>query len=450
MNITSTDADAKVVGLSGAVTAAAAETIELTGTYSGPYYAGDEVTVTWNAANFDNVIVEAWVPSENAGAGGWVTMVASTPAVDGTASFFIPTDAQFSAAYKIRVADVADGDPFAETAAFTVRAVVADIASVRALAANDEFRFDGEAIVTAMNSFNNRKFIQDATAAIMIFDAGSVITTPYVVGDGMSGIIGRKTVANNMVRLIPLVDPGAPSSTENPVIPTVMALDAVTSDDQAKLITFEMVTFAAPATFVNGTNYTITDGTNNFVFRTDFYDMDYIGQAMPASKFNVTGVIQQYNADFQITARELADFVVFSNDATLATFTLGGLDALGLTDVGVADPLVDAGATLFVEDLVDFAGIVVTATDAAATFEVKLNDVVVDPVDFATQALVADDVVVVTVEAEDGTMAYYKVTIQGDNRELTLTSPTGVVSLNTGEDLVVTWTSANIANVNSG
>lgn len=428
--------------------AAAAETIELTGDYTGPYYAGDEVTVTWTAANFDNVVVEAWVPSENAGAGGWVPMVASTPAVDGTASFFIPADAQYSAEYKLRVADVVDGDPFAESAAFTVRAVVADIASVRALATNDEFRFDGEAVVTAMNSYKNRKFIEDETAAIMIYDDGGVITTVYAVGDGMTGLIGKKTVSNEMVRLVPLADPGAPIVPSITIDPTVFTLDAVTSDDQAKLVTFEMVSFVSPGTFANGTNYTLTDGTNEFVFRTDFFNMDYNGLEMPVSKFNVTGVIQQYNTTLQITARELADFVVFSNDATLATFTLGGEDALTLTDVMVEDPAVDAGATLYVEVLVDFVGIEAAATDAAATFEVTLNDVVVDPANYATQVLDNEDVVVVTVTAEDGTMAYYKVTVMGDNRELTLTSPTEAVALNTGENLVVTWTSANIANVN--
>lgn len=424
---------------------AAAETIELTGTYTGPYYAGEDVTVTWSAANIDNVVVEAWVPSAVA----WEVVVATTPAVDGTATFTIPADAEYSTEYKLRVADVADGIPSAETAAFTVRAVVLDIASVRALTDNDEFRFDGEAVVTAMDSYNNRKFIEDATAAIFIFDAGSVITTTYAVGDGMSGLVGRKTVSNNMVRLIPLADPGAPSSTGNTVVPTVMALDVVTSADQAKLITFEMVTFDAPATFANGTNYTITDGTNEFVFRSDFFNVDYIGEAMPTSKFNVTGVIQQYNADFQITARNLADFVVISDDATLATFTLGGMDALGLTGLVVADPDLDAGATLFVDDFTGFAGIVTTPTDAAATIEVKLNGAVVVVGDLASQPLAETDIVVVTVTAEDATtVVIYKVTLNGENRELTLTAPAAAANYNTGDDIVFTWTSANIANVN--
>ena len=427
---------------------AVAETIELTGDYTGPYYAGDDVTVTWNAANFDNVVVEAWVPSENEGAGGWVPMVASTPAVDGTASFTIPAEAEYSAEYKLRVADAADGDPVAETAAFTVRAVVSDIASVRALAVNDEFRFDGEAIVTAMNSYRNRKFIEDATAAIMIYDDGGVITTPYVVGDGMSGLIGKKTVANEMVRLVPIADPGAPSSNSNPVTPTVLTLDAVTSDDQAKLVTFEMVTFENPGTFANNNNYNLTDGTNQFVFRTDFFDMDYIDEEMPTSSFNVTGVIQQYNSDLQITARDLADFVVFSNDASLATFTLGGLDALSLEGLAVTNPVDDAGATLFVDDFTDFAGIDIAATDAAATVLVELNGTEVVEGDYATQVLADGDVVVATVTAEDATMAYYKVTLVGDNRELTLTAPTGVQTYETGDDIVFTWTSANIDNVN--
>ena len=424
--------------------AADAETIELTGDYTGPYYAGDEVTVTWNAANIDSVVVEAWVPSQN----NWVTMVASTPADDGTAMFTIPTDAEYSAEYKLRVADAADGDPAAETDSITVRAVVADIASARALAEGDEFRFDGEAIVTAMNSYKNRKFIEDATAAILIYDDEGKITTTYAVGDGMSGLIGKKTVVDQMVRLVPLDDPGTPVEASFTIESTVFTLDAVTSDDQAKLVTFKKVKFENPGTFANGTNYTLTDGTNQFIFRTDFYNMDYIGQQMPTSFFNVTGVIQQYNSDLQITARNLADFYVLSNDASLATFTLGGVNVLNLNGLEVTNPDTDAGATLFVDDFTDFAGIDIAATDDSATVAVSLNGASVDEADYATQVLADGDVVVVTVTAEDGTLGFYKVTITGENRTLTVTAPVGGETFYTGDDVNISWTSANIDSVN--
>ena len=407
INITSTDAESMVVSLSGAVTSAPIPTLELNGEYVGPYYAGDEVIVTWTATNLDFVVVEAWVPHENM----WIAMTESVDAELGTASFNVPLDAPYSANYKIRVRNAEAETPVDESATFKVRAVTDNLATVRAYAANDEFRYEGVAVVTAMDGFNNRKFIQDESAAILIFDNGNIIATPYVIGDGMSGIIGRKTVSSNMVRLVPLEDPGEPVSTGNPVIPTVMTLDEVVTDDQSKLLTFEMVNFVTPGTFANGQNYNITDGTNTFVLRTDFWDVDYIGVAMPTSKFNLTGVLLQFNAVLQIVPRNLADFVVFSNDATLETFTLGGVDVLDLSGIVVADPEVEEGAELFVSDISEFTGIVAVASDENATVSITVDGVEVLEANWADYAFESNDVVLATVEAEDGTINYYKVTL---------------------------------------
>jgi len=139
---------------------------------------------------------------------------------------------------------------------------------------------------------------------------------------------------------------------------------------------------------------------------------------------------------------------VLSNDVTLATFTLGGEDVTGLTDLEVADPVNDAGATLYVTDITGFQGIVIETTDSAATATVELNGTVVDTADYATQALVDGDVVVATVVAENGTTAYYKVTIIEENRELVIIGPALPDTFETGDDVMFTWTSANIDSVN--
>ena len=290
-----------------------AQAIELTGDYSVTYYAGEDVTVTWISANIENVKVEAWVPS----IGDWQVMVASEPAANGTVTFTIPTTALFGTAYKIRVSDATDGEPSAESAAIKVRAVAADLLTVRSFTKNDEFRFSGEALVTATDSYNNRKFMQDANAGIMIFDKDGVITSSYTIGDKMTGLVGKLDVYNSLLQIVPLGDPGNPVSSGNAVEPTVLSITAITSDDQAKLIKLENVTFETPGTFENGKNYTITDGSNTFVIRTDFYNVDYIGTAMPTEEFNITGVILQYNTTLQIVARNAEDFEDVGSSATL-------------------------------------------------------------------------------------------------------------------------------------
>lgn len=195
------------------------------------------------------------------------------------------------------------------TAVYNFPVEVADIATLRAGATDGTvYRLTDEAILTAKDAFNNRKFIEDATAAIMIFDTPGTITTEYNIGDGIKNITGTLSLVNQMLRFIPTQDPGAAFSVGNPVSPATFSIDLLTSGDQAKLVTLENVTFTAPGTFANGQNYTITDGINNLIFRTDFWNVDYIGSAIPELPVNITGVIIQYNADLQIVARNLDDF----------------------------------------------------------------------------------------------------------------------------------------------
>jgi hypothetical protein len=201
-------------------------------------------------------------------------------------------------------------DPSAiATAVYNFPVEVANIATLRAGATDGTvYRLTGEAILTAKDGFNNRKFIEDATAAIMIFDNAGIIATEYNIGDGIENITGTLSLVNQMLRFIPTQDPGTASSVGNPVFPVTFSIDLLNSDDQAKLVKLEDVTFTAPGTFANGQNYTITDGINNLIFRTDFWNVDYIGEPIPALPQDITGVIIQFNTDLQIVARDLADF----------------------------------------------------------------------------------------------------------------------------------------------
>jgi hypothetical protein len=199
---------------------------------------------------------------------------------------------------------------------------VANIATLRAGTADGiaGYNLNGEAILKATNTFNNRMFIEDESAAIMIFDPSGIITGTYELGDGITNITGVLTAVNNMLRFVPVLNPGPASSTGNPVVPSVFGLGELTTDDQAKLVKVENVTFTSTGNFANGQNYTITDGTNNLIVRTDFFDVDYIGTAIPTAAQNLTGVIIQFNDNLQIVPRFLADFedTVFDVDPPAA------------------------------------------------------------------------------------------------------------------------------------
>ncbi len=170
--------------------------------------------------------------------------------------------------------------------------------------------YTGHAVITAMNDFRNRKFIQDETAAILIDDNPGIITTEYALYDVITNIEGKINIWNNMVRFQP-TENTEPATENTPVYAQVFALDAVNTDDQAKLVKFEQVFFVENGnTFENGENYTITDGENTFVLRTDFFNVDYIGEPLPASNvpLDITGVILQHQETLQIVPRFADDF----------------------------------------------------------------------------------------------------------------------------------------------
>ena len=207
---------------------------------------------------------------------------------------------------------------------------VATLAELRTKPADGTlYRYTGNAVIVAQDGFRNRKFLQDATAAIQIDDQPGVITTPYDLYDEITNVVGRINIFNNMVRFQPQANTD-PSTQNTPVDPTIFAIDELTSADQAKLIKLVNVTFqnlTEGQVFANGTNYVISDGANQMTLRTDFWDVDYIGEEIPDHALNITGVMIQFQDGFQIVPRFAADFedyvetfaVTFNVDMTPAT-----------------------------------------------------------------------------------------------------------------------------------
>ncbi len=176
------------------------------------------------------------------------------------------------------------------------------------------YTLTGEVILTYQMDYRNQKFIQDETAAIMIDDFYGIITTEYARYDGITGITGMLTEHNNMLQFTPSADPGEPTSTGYELVPEIRQLDDLTYDDQAKLIQLSQVTFEdAGATFDTGVNYTIYDPSDSGMFRTSFFDADYIDDEIPHEEQIITVLVSQYQDDMQVTARDWNDFEVWVN-----------------------------------------------------------------------------------------------------------------------------------------
>lgn len=192
---------------------------------------------------------------------------------------------------------------------FTDVVSVATIAELRAGATDGTvYQLTGEAVLTFQTSTRNQKFIQDATGAILIDDNGGVITTSYNLYDGIIGITGTLTTYSNMLQFVPETDPGTASSTGNTVTPVEVSLDELDNTYQAQLVTVNFADFEATGNFATGQNYTITDPSGSGVMRTQYSDVDYIGEPIPTTTQNITGVILQFSSTMQLVPRSLADF----------------------------------------------------------------------------------------------------------------------------------------------
>ncbi|MBN1117241.1 MAG: lamin tail domain-containing protein [Bacteroidales bacterium] len=281
---------------------------------------------------------------------------------------------------------------------------VQSLAEVRALYdTSAAIKITTEVLLTAQMSYQGKKYVEDASAAILVFDPTGVITSTYALGDGITGLVGTLDYYAGMLEFVPVADPGAASSTGNTLTPQVVTLaelNANFDNYEAELITVQSVSFAdGGGDFANGKNYKIGYGTDTIICRTDFYGTDLIGTAIPDSA-NVTGVAQEYNGDAEIFPRFLADvqeltIPVLSSDATLSDLTVDGTSVSGFLpavlnynvelpsgtiSVTIGYTTSDDGATVDVSGPSDLTGdeaartasVVVTSEDETASRTYKI------------------------------------------------------------------------------
>jgi len=229
-----------------------------------------------------------------------------------------------------------DLDPMIEASVtFTVDAPVlptevANIAELRAgLQDGTEYKLTGEAVITYMQSNRNQKYIQDATGAILIDDNTGNLTTVYNLGDGLTGIVGVLSEYLGVIQFIPIADAGPATSNSNETLPQVITIAeyiATPEDFESELIKIMDANFEdhdGTAIFSTATNYNLTDASvaptrATIVFRTNFYEANYIDEVIPDNA-NVTGIAGQYNGAPQIISRDLMDIEILVGVANVAS-----------------------------------------------------------------------------------------------------------------------------------
>ncbi|MFA7056669.1 MAG: chitobiase/beta-hexosaminidase C-terminal domain-containing protein [Candidatus Cloacimonadales bacterium] len=213
------------------------------------------------------------------------------------------------------IAYAADLDPsFVVTANYTIL-TVQNVATISALKLGSTdgtvYNLTGEAIASFTQTYRNQRYVQDAGAGILVDDINGVITTPITVGDGVTGLKGTLSEFGGMIQFTPVQNITSISSTNNvitPVVATVAQLTANFNTYAARLVALENTHFNVTGSFANGEIYEMTQGTANYNFRSTFYDVDYIGTAIPEGVGTVLGIPNSRAEGQFFTARSVADF----------------------------------------------------------------------------------------------------------------------------------------------
>lgn len=256
--------------------------------------------------------IEVEISCATAGASIYFTTDGSDP--DETSTLYT-TPISISETTVLKAKAYLDGiDPsLIATAQYNFAATLANLAELRDGVIGSTYTIAGEVWLTYQQANRNQKFIQDATAAVLIDDVGGKITTPYNIGDGITGISGVLGEYGGMIQFVPDADPGLATSSGNfpePQVVTIAELFGNFDAYESELVKIMAANFAdAGATFATGTAYAISDDSDAIGnFRTSFYDADYIGTTIFTVPTDIVGIPNSRTDGEYVTARSLADF----------------------------------------------------------------------------------------------------------------------------------------------
>ncbi len=294
---------------------------------------------------------------------------------------------------------------------------VANIADLRAATDLTRiYRVTGEAVLTAQDSYRNKKYLEDNSGAIEIDDNPGVITTTYAIGDGITGITGTLENYFGYLELHPTEDPGAATSTGNAVEPqviTVAELNANFDSYASEFVKLEGIGFAqAGGTFANNMQTKAGVAGDSTIIWVHYFNTSLTGMTIPA-KADVAGIAIWDHSATKVAPRSGEDLTPYSADATLSDLQVNGTSVTGFDAATKTYSVVlPAGTT-------DLPTITYTTGDANATVNV-VNAT-------SLTGTEAERTATVTVTSQDGsTTTVYTIVLSIDNTGINSQVVTGI------------------------
>ena len=182
------------------------------------------------------------------------------------------------------------------------------------------YTIKGDVVVTHKDDYNTRIYVQDADmtngASMLLFRAEDYGYAELQAGDVIKNLTGTMEVFNGLLEFKPTETLTA-SAHDHEIHITDATVAEINADPvayQSALLRVKNVRFEESGEFAltengRGVNYSLLQGEDILVFRTEFADADYIGTAIPEESLDITGIMTQYNEDAQLSARSLADIV---------------------------------------------------------------------------------------------------------------------------------------------
>ncbi len=190
---------------------------------------------------------------------------------------------------------------------------VATLADLRAGTVGDYYHYTGEAFTTAGKPVGNNfvGYAQDATAGIAAFVPAGISTNQPTLGDGISDIKGQLSDYHGVlqIKLIEDFTMTGNNQVQVPQVVTIADYKANHDDYESELIRFDNVTIDpdGDTEFQSSKNYDVTDGAETVVLRTNFPDL--VGETIPTTAVNMSGIAAEYNGTAQIFPRDINDIV---------------------------------------------------------------------------------------------------------------------------------------------
>ena len=298
----------------------------------GSYYAPQTVTITCET---DGAVIH-------------YTLDGTTP--DGTSAVYSePLTINTTTTVKA-VAIVGDDASNVATATYTLPVDVATIAELRAQPTGSTlYRLTGASVVTfsgyGPSGDAHYTYIQDATAAMYIYDQAGNKTNGLADSMVVSSFIGKLTTYNGMLELIPEYV-GEVLSSDSAISPVEVSLMQLDETYQAKFVKVMNVTFAAGETFGaahNTTTYALAE--SDILTQIRYRDNELSGTEIPTTPQNLTALVYQYNTTIELALLKLEDYVPEPTDCEnvpsmgTCTAVLDNRDMLFTGQIAVDDTL---------------------------------------------------------------------------------------------------------------